>query len=227
MLRVSPLIVSISVAAFAAHAASPRVLQGIHSEDLDRHVEACTDFYEFANGRWRSENPIPARASRWSRRIAAHDANWHRSQSVLEEVSRRTDWAEGSIEQQVGDHYAACMNEGAVDAAALKPLAPFLTDIDALRTAADVQRAVRRLHDIGIFAAFTTNGEADYRDGNRFIENIAAGSLGLPDRSYYLNAEPRYAEARARFLAHVARILTLGGTQEAKAKAAASEIVSL
>ena len=131
MLRVSPLIVSISVArpSLPAHAASPRVLQGAHSEDIDRHVEACTDFYEFANGRWRSENPIPARASRWSRRVAAHDGNWHRSQSVLEEVSRRTDWAKGSIEQQVGDHYAACMNETAVNAAALKPLAAFLTDI--------------------------------------------------------------------------------------------------
>src|SRR5580698_8208814 len=195
MLRVTLPIVWLSVSlwlsppsAFGASAASSTAPQGVHTGDLDRRVEACGDFYEFANGTWRSQNPIPAHASRWSRRIAAHDGNWHRLQSVLEETARKTDWPRGSIEQQVGDHYSACMNETAVNAAALKPLAAFLADIDTARTAADVQRIVRRLHDLGIFVGFTSNGEADYRDGNRFIENIAAGSLGLPDRSYYLDA---------------------------------------
>lgn len=228
MLRVSLLVVALSIApAFAARASSPPVRQGVHTGDLDRHVEACSDFYQFANGTWRSQNPIPARASRWSRRIAAHDGNWHRLQSVLEEISRKTDWPTGSIEQQVGDHYAACMNEAAVNAAALKPLAALLADIDMLRTAADVQRMVRRLHDLGIFAGFTSNGEADYRDGHRFIENIAAGSLGLPDRSYYLNADAQFVQAREKFKAHIARILTLSGTPDAQAKLAAGEILSL
>jgi putative endopeptidase len=228
MLRVSLLVVSLSIApALAARASSLPVRQGVHTGDLDRHVEACTDFYEYANGTWRSQNPIPARASRWSRRIAAHDGNWHRVQSVLEEVSRKTDWPVGSIEQQVGDHYAACMNETAVDAAALKPLAALLADIDTLRTAADVQRMVRRLHDLGIYAGFTSNGEADYRDGQRFIENIAAGSLGLPDRNYYLNADAPFVQAREKFKAHIARILSLSGTPEAQAKMAAGEILSL
>jgi putative endopeptidase len=228
MLRISLLVVSMSFApALLASASSPLMPQGVHIGDIDRHVEACTDFYEFANGTWRSQNPIPERASRWSRRIAAHEGNWQRLQSVLEEISRKTDWPKGSIEQQVGDHYAACMNEAAVNAAALKPLAAFLTGIDALRTAADVQRIVRRLHDLGIFAGFTSNGEADYRDGSRFIENIAAGSLGLPDRNYYVSAEPQFAAARAKFKEHVAKILTLSGTPESQAIAAAGEILSL
>jgi putative endopeptidase len=226
MLRVSLLIILLSIA-LAARASSPPVGQGVHTGDLDRHVEACTDFYEFANGTWRSQNPIPARASRWSRRVAAHDGNWHRLQSVLEEISHKTDWPTGSIEQQVGDHYAACMNETAVNAAALKPLAALLADIDTLRTAADVQRMVRRLHDLGIFAGFTSNGEADYRDGHRFIENIAAGSLGLPDRSYYLNTDAQFVRAREKFKTHIARILTLSGTPEAQAQMAAGEILSL
>jgi putative endopeptidase len=229
MLRVALLIVSLPLSltpALVASAVSPAP-QGIHAADLDRRAEACSDFYEFANGTWRSQNPIPARASRWSRRIAAHDGNWHRLQSVLEEVSRKADWPKGSIEQQVGDHYAACMDETAVNAAALKPVAAFLADIDALRTAADVQRIVRRLHDMGIFAGFTSNGEADYRDGNRFIENIAAGSLGLPDRGYYLKTDAQSARARDKFKLHITKTLALSGIPEAQAKTAAAEILSL
>ena len=225
-MRSAILFVSMALAPIVASASS-ELPQGVHLGDLNRQAEACTDFYEFANGTWRSQNPIPAGLPRWSRRIAAHDANWQRIQGVIEEVSGKTDWPKRSIEQQVGDHYAACMDETAINAAELKPVGALLTGIDSARTAADVQRLVRRLHDLGIFAAFTTNGEADYSDGNRFIENVAAGNLGLPDRSYYLRDEPRFAEARARFIAHIAKILVLGGVPQAEASAASVEILAL
>jgi putative endopeptidase len=231
MIKACVLVVSIAFApaflAFSASAASPLVPQGVHVGDLNRQAQACTDFYEFANGTWRAENPIPAGLPRWSRRVAAHDGNWRRLQNVLEEVSRKKDWPVGSIEQQVGDHYAACMNDAAVNAAGAKPLAPFIAEIDAARTPADVQRIVRRLHDLGIFAAFTTNGEADHQNGNSFIEDIDAGSLGMPDRSYYVGAEPQFVEARAKFKAHVAKILSLGGTTDAQANVAAAKILDL
>jgi putative endopeptidase len=226
MHRVSLAFVLLSLAVVAS--ASPsQPTQGIHTGDLNRQVEACTDFDEFANGTWRSQNPIPDGARRWSRRIAAREGNWNRLQSILEEVSRRRDWLIGSVEQQVGDHYAACMNETAVNAQGLRPISTFLADIDAARTPADVQRVVRRLHDLGIFAAFTSNGEAAYDDGNRFIENIAAGSLGLPDRSYYLDAGTQFAEARERFKAHVAKLLNLAGIAQARADADAGLILAL
>jgi putative endopeptidase len=220
-------VVFAAAAPLAAHATSPSAAQGVHTGDLNRHVEACSDFYEFANGTWRAQNPIPASLPRWSRRIAAHDANWHRQQSVLEEVSRKTDWPAGSVEQLLGDHYASCMNEAAVDAAGLTPLAPLMAEIDAIRTAGDVQRIIRRLHELAVPTAFTTNGEADYRNGNDFIENILPGGLGLPDRDYYLNTDPRYVDARARYQLHLIKVLTLGGMSERQADGAAADIFAL
>jgi putative endopeptidase len=211
----------------AAHATSPLIPQGVHTGDLNRGVEACTDFYEFANGTWRAQNPIPASLPRWSRRIAAYQANWHRQQSVLEEVSRKTDWHRGSVEQLVGDHYASCMNETAVDAAGLTPLAPLMAQIDAIATASDVQRIIRRLHELAVLAPFATNGEADYHDGNDFIENILPGGLGLPDRDYYLNSEPRFADARTRYRLHVIKVLSLGGMPEGQVDKAAAGIFAL
>jgi putative endopeptidase len=228
----NPLVLAASVvvaaaAPLAAHATSPLAPQGVHAEDVNRHVDACTDFYEFANGNWRAQNPIPASLPRWSRRVAAHEANWHRQQSVLEEVSRRSDWPAGSVEQLVGDHYASCMDETAVDAAGLTPLAPLLAEIDAIRNVGDVQRIIRRLHELAVPAPFITNGEADFHSGNDFIENILPGTLGLPDRDYYLGSEPRYVDARAQYRVHVVKVLNLAGIPERQADRAAADILAL
>jgi putative endopeptidase len=216
-----------AAAPLAAHAASPPAPQGVQVGDLNRQVAACADFYEFANGTWRAQNPIPASLPRWSRRVAAHEANWQRQQSVLEEVSRKSDWPTGSVEQVVGDHYASCMDETAVDGAGLTPLAPLLAEIDAIRTAGDIQRIIRRLHELAVPAPFTTNGEADFHNGNDFIENILPGGLGLPDRDYYLSPEPRYADARAGYRLHMVKVLTLGGMPERQADMAAADIFAL
>ena len=220
-------VVFAAAAPLAAYAASPPAPQGVHADDLNRHVEACSDFYEFANGTWRAQNPIPDSLPRWSRRVAAHEANWHRQQGVLEEISRRSDWPTGSVEQLIGDHYASCMDETAVDSAGLAPLMPLLVEIDAIRTASDVQRVIRRLHELAVPAPFTTNGEADFQNGNDFIENILPGALGLPDREHYLSSEPRYEDARTRYRLHVAKVLTLGGIPERQADRAAADIFAL
>jgi putative endopeptidase len=218
-----PLILTVALAV----AADAHALEGIQTRDLNRHVEACTDFYEFANGTWRAENPIPALLPRWSRRLAAHDGNWHRQQTVLEATASKKNWPEGSAEQVAGDYYASCMDEAAVEAAGVAPLAALMTQIERARTLADVERNIRRLHDLAIPIAFGSNAAPGYRDPLHILESIVAGGLGLPDRGYYLSDEPRFVEAREKYQAHVATILTLGGMSDAQARAAAPTMVSL
>jgi putative endopeptidase len=224
-------ILLIGAAALAADgfscAASAAALQGVRTEDLNKQVQACTDFYEYANGAWRAENPIPASLPRWSRRVAAHEANWHRQESVLDEVSRKHDWPKGSVEQVLGDHFGSCMNEAAVDAAGQKPLAALLFEIDAVRDAEGVQRIIRRLHELAVAVPFGVTGDIDYQDSRKFVAHIVAGGLSLPDRDYYLKDETRFVEARTRFRTHVAKILALSGVASAQSDQAASDIVAL
>lgn len=224
-------IVLSAAAAFAAdgisRAASPASLQGVHTDDMNRQVQACSDFYEYANGTWRAENPIPASLPRWSRRVAAHEANWRRQESVLDEVSRKHDWPRGSVEQVLGDHYGSCMNEAAVDAAGAAPLAALLFEIDAVRNPAGVQRIIRRLHELAVPVTFGVTGDIDYQDSRKFVAHIVAGSLGLPDRDYYLKDETRFVDARTRYRTHVAKLLTLSGVGPAQADKAAGDIVML
>jgi putative endopeptidase len=210
-----------ALAACASQKAPPPAAQpqqhGIELGDLDPGVSPCTDFFEFANGSWRKANPIPASMQRWSRRWQAGENSKEQLKDILEELSKRTDWPKGSIEQLVGDDYASCMDEARADAQGILPLAPMMASIDAIRTPAELQRAIRELQDVLVYAPFVTAAQPDQHDPTRTIADISAGGLGLPDRDYYLKPEPRFADAREKYRAHLDRMFELAGAKEDKA----------
>ncbi|MEO8360566.1 MAG: M13 family metallopeptidase, partial [Vicinamibacteria bacterium] len=209
----------------APAAANPQ--KGIELGDLNRRIDPCTDFYEFANGTWRTENQVPASTSRWSRRITSRDSNKQRVQSVVEDVSRKKDWTAGSIEQQIGDHFGACMDEPRINAAGLTPLTPLLSSIDNAQTLADIQSSIRRLHEVGVAVPFGVVGTMDYHAPKNFIANVVAGGLGLPERDDYMEAGQRFVEVREKYVAHVANTLALGGTPVTEARDAADAIFAM
>src|SRR5260370_15494652 len=114
-------------------------LKGVETTDLDRTVNPCEDFYQFANGAWRAENPIPASMQRWSRRWKAGEQNKEKLRDILEELSHSR-WPEGSVEQLVGDHYASCMYETSIGAAGIAPLTPLFPEVDRVKDAKAVHR---------------------------------------------------------------------------------------
>ena len=109
---------AVVLVACSAAASSPQVLKGIETADLDRGAAPCEDFYQFATGAWHAANPIPPSMDRWSRRWKAAEQNKEKLRDILEELSRGN-WPQGSVEQLVGDHYASCMDEQSIDAAAV------------------------------------------------------------------------------------------------------------
>jgi|WetSurMetagenome_2_1015567.scaffolds.fasta_scaffold15112_2 putative endopeptidase len=219
-LRLVLLMTLVSVLAFSEDATQ----RGIQTGDLNRSVNACFDFYEYANGAWRAHNPIPASMDRWSRRWQAGENNKEQLRTILDDITKKTDWPAGSVEQLVGDHYASCMNESRINQLGIKPVEPLLNQIEGMKNASDVQRMIRQLHKIGIFAPFGLYGQSDNHNPNQVIAYVSAGGLGLPDRDYYLKTEQRFQEARDRYRKHVEQMFSLAGLSTAQAKAASDTV---
>ena len=200
---------------------------GIEEADINRDARPCDDFFEYANGSWRKENPIPEYMDRWSRRWQSGELNKENVRSILDEVSARRDWPAGSAEQLSGDFYGACMDESRVNEAGLAPVRSVLDEIAAIRSQADVQRVVGRLHAIGVDAGFGMTSIPDLHDPTRMVADVYSSGLGLPDRDYYLKPDERFVDARAKYHEHVAKMFALAGSTQEAADAAATSVFEL
>jgi endothelin-converting enzyme/putative endopeptidase len=93
---------------------------GIQLGDIDRKADPCSDFFQYANGGWRAQNPIPASMDRWSRRWQSGELNKEQLKTILDEVSNNKEWPKGTVEQLISDHYGACMDESRINALGIR-----------------------------------------------------------------------------------------------------------
>ncbi|HEU0032758.1 MAG TPA: M13 family metallopeptidase [Kofleriaceae bacterium] len=202
-------------------------LAGVYTEDVDRSVDPCTDFYEFANGAWRKANPIPASMPRWSRRWQAGETSKERLKDILEPIAAKPDWKPGSVEQLIGDFYASCMDEAKAAQLGIEPVKPLLAEIAAIKDRAGIVKILPKLHALGVGVPFGVHAEPDLHEPTNVIAYVTASGLGLPDRDYYVKPDKRFADARTKYQAHVQTMFTLAGYADKDAKQAAKAVFAL
>src|SRR5581483_11162953 len=146
----------------AADAASA---SGIDLKAMDTSVSPCQNFYEYACGTWRKNNPIPADRSRWSRFDELQERNLGIEREILEKASQpsanRT-----AIEQQIGDYYASCMDEATINAKGIQPIQPLLDAIKKMETKKDLAAELVDLHHHGVRAFFSFFVSPDAKNAN-------------------------------------------------------------
>jgi putative endopeptidase len=212
----------LAVAGLLAQAAKP-----IDPANMDSSVKPCANFYQYATGGWTRANPVPADKSRWGGFEVLEERNRAVLQSILQEVSARTDWPSGSTEQKVGDFYASGMNEAAIESAGTAPLAPWLAKVDAIASSADLAVVMGQLRAAGLPGGFAFSVTQDPKESTRYIGSLGQGGLGLPDRDYYTRDDPKSKDIRGQYVAHVARMLELAGESPAAAAADAAVVLDL
>ena len=164
-------------------AASAMAQTGFSVGSIDKSVEPCTDFYAYACGTWMKNNPIPPDQSRWGRFNELQERNLRILKDILETSSNKK--TRSAIEQRIGDHYAACMDDKAIEAKGIAPLKPDFDRIDALKDKRQLAAEIVKLHSAGTEAFFGLSSGQDYKNSKLVIANIGEGGLTLPDRDYY------------------------------------------
>jgi predicted metalloendopeptidase len=194
---------------------------------MDTGAQACTDFYQYANGGWLAAHPIPSDRPRWGTFDELRQRNQTDLRGILEKLAADRSSAEGSEERKLGDFYGACMDEAAIEAKGLAPIEPELARIDAIRNVAGLRAEIGRLQSQGVGVVFAFGSEEDRKDSSRVIAAALQGGLGLPDRDYYVKKDPKSVEIRKKYVTHVAKMLELAGAPPKKAAADAKAILAL
>ena len=203
-------------------------LHGINPNDIDRAADPCQDFFQFANGKWRAENPIPPSMVRWSRRWSAGESTKNVLHDILEDAAKNSaKAAPQSTERLIGDYYGACMNEKEVNKQGLKAIKPELDAIHNISSAADLTQVITRLQQEGIFVPFIFGSAQDPHNPAMVMADTGAGGLGLPDRDYYFKDDDKAKETRQKYLEHVTATLQLAGYDKSKAQAAAQTVMRM
>jgi putative endopeptidase len=193
---------------------------------IDKSVNPCEDFYEYACGSWRKNNPIPSDQARWGRFNELADYNRQFLHNILEKASAN-DPKRTPVMQKIGDMYQSCMDEAGVNAKGSKPLQPELQRIAAIQNKDQLIEAIAYLHSLGVPALFLFGAAPDLHNASMQIASIGQGGLGLPDRDYYLEKDPKSEETRQKYLEHVARMFVLLGDNDAAAKKEAQAVMDI
>jgi len=199
---------------------------GFDLTNLDRSVSACTDFFQHAIGGWITKNPIPAAYPSWGNFYVLDVRNQERMRTILEESTKNRGPA-GTDAQRVGDFYASCMDEAAIERAGFTPLQPELDRINALTTTSQLPQIVAHFHSYQIPVLIGFGSTPDAKNSQQNVAGIGQSGLGLPDRDYYTNDDPRSKEIRERYVQHIARMLALIGDSASDAAEAARNIMAL
>ena len=219
-------LVTIFTCAISLSPATKPVIQNVNTQDMDRSVKPGDDFYRFANGGWLKAVTVPAGQSNYGTSAMLMEKTSERVRNLIQEAAGAK-VATGNVSQKVGDYYTSFMDENAIEARGLTPLADEMATISAISNktslsaylGATLNTEVDGLtsNSDHIFGVWVNQG---FEDSEHYIFHLFQGGLGMPDRDNYIDPTPKMGELRAQYQAHIAAILKLAGFADSESRAA-------
>ena len=187
---------------------------GFDTAGMDRSILPGNDFYGFANGTWAKTTPIPADKSNYGMFSVLDDLSRERTRTIIEEQARNPNSA-------IGNAYSSFMDQAAVEAKGLAPFEPWLNEVRGIKSRNALAKLYSAADQLGIDIPYRMFIGQDRKNSDQYALNVIQGGLGMPDRDYYLSADPKLSETRAKYLQHLTNLLALAGEANAAARAKA------
>ena len=212
-----PPMVQAETAPVAAPEPPPRPQYGAFGFDttgMDRSVAPGNNFYEFANGTWAKNTPIPADKSNFGMFTVLDDLSRARTREIIEVQAK-------DANSTIGNAYASFMDTAAVNAKGLAPFEPWLNQLRAVKSKADLPATYAEANRLSIDGPFAMFVGQDDKSPEKYALFTIQDGLGMPDRDYYLSKDAKQAETRAKYVQHLTNVLNLAGEPNAAARAKA------
>jgi len=204
---------------------------------VDKTLDPCQDFYQYACNKWTAANPIPADQVAWGTGSGLRYWNENILREAMEKAAagtgNRTDY-----EQKIGDYWAACMDESGIESAGTRDLKAGLERISHLQNTSELADQVARLHE-DIPGAWDGDDnqtpapllgfgqQQDFDDATKVVASVDQGGLGLPNRDFYIKDDAKSKEIRTAYEAHISKMLGLAGESAQQADADAKTILAI
>ncbi|HRG37822.1 MAG TPA: M13 family metallopeptidase [Bacteroidia bacterium] len=199
----------------------------IDNNNFDKTTKPTENFFQYVNGNWVKNNPIPPSESRWDVFSELYDKNFKRLKSILEEASADKTAKPGSNTQKIRDFYSLGMDSIKLNKDGLTPVLPELAAIDKIATTDDLLKEVAHLHTIGVGAVFGLTIDQDQKISTQYITQLYQGGIGLGDKDYYTNTDERTLDIQKSYVQHIENMFKLLGDKPEVAKANAKSVYDL
>ncbi len=194
---------------------------------MDTTIKPGDNFFEYVNGRWMAENPIPAEYSQYGSFTILYENNQKLLKQLIKEVSEQQNIKNDSINQKISDLYNSGMDTVAIEEAGIDAIATELNAINSLSSITDVQSYIATMHSSGISPLFYFFSEADQQNSSMTIANLYQGGIGLPDVDYYTNDSDESKKIRAAYVEHLTQMFILVGNKKQLAKEKAMVVLDI
>lgn len=182
---------------------------------MDTTANPGDDFYRYANGGWLDKNEVPADQSRWGTFYELRKENEKKIESILKEYSSKP-YPEGTNEQKIGDFYYSGMDTNTIEKLGYTPISPMLTQIDQIKNLDDLSKFMGTLQKGGSNAPLYIYVDADLKNSQVNSLYFYQGGLGMPDRDYYLDPNPKFQTYRDAYKQLINNLFTLAGFDPGK-----------
>ena len=220
------LVVCVAVSGFAQMPSSAAADSGFSIDNIDKSVDPCVDFYQYACGNWLKKTEIPADRSSWGSFAELDERNLGIERGILEKAAAGGANRDG-IDQRIGDLYASCMDEKTVNEEGVAPLKPELDRVAGVQDKGALLDELAHLYLIGAPSLFSFYSNADLHNSDMVIAYIDQGGLSLPDRDYYIKDDARMADMRKHLVEYVTETLTLAGQSPEQAANSAKTVLRI